>query len=213
MKNSILSILLIINLTTLKAQDSLDNVTFPSFSIEGFESERSENNIFNYILMNIKYPDKAKENCISGTVLMRFTIDTLGYVINDTVLIDQHPLLINAAKQTFYSTSGKWTPATKNGVKVSMPITLPFKFRLKGAGCVTETEYFRLGLGYFEKEDYVNATNHFKEALKHDPYNKNYLYNLAASYLKQYKIDTACSYLKVLPLDEDLKAMKKKFCE
>lgn len=206
--------MLVLTYSATNCQEMLENETAPFFSTKGFDSEDGNVNLSKYISETMNYPEEAKYNCISGTVLIQFVIDSLGNVVSESLLFENNLLLVKESKRTFYSTSGHWVPATQNGKKVSMQMTIPFRFSLRDAGCKTETDYFQFGLGYFEQQDYTMAVKSFKLALRQDPYNSDYLYNLTASYLKQYKIDSACYYLNVLPInDDELEDLKSKFCE
>jgi tetratricopeptide (TPR) repeat protein len=197
----------------LFGQEMFKNETPPFFSIEGYDSENSDMNLFNYISENMEYPKSLRDNCISGTVLIQFTLDSSGKVVKDSLLIENYPSLVKEAKKVFYSTSGHWIPATLNGKKTSIQLTIPFKFSIRGLNCIGENEYFQLGLGYFEKQDYYKSATNFKMALRKNPFNSDYLFNTAVAYLKQHKIDSACYYLNSLPiLDEDIKNLNERFC-
>lgn len=189
-----------------------DHETMPFFSIEGYDSENSSQNIYAYVAQNIEYPVIAIDNCQSGTLWIQFTIDTIGNVIADSLLFENYPILIKQAKEFFYKTSGKWKPAIQGGKKVNSNISLPFEFNLRGGGCKAANDFFLDGLSAFEKEDYEKAAFNFRYALRRDPYNADYLYNTAVSYLKMYKIDSACYFASRIYSDKDLNTIRQKFC-
>lgn len=190
-----------------------ENETMPFFSTDGYDSADSDQNIFQYIGENVVYPFEARDNCQSGTVYIQFTIDTLGDVASDSLLFENYPLLIQASKDVIYETSGSWKPATQNGKKVNAKITLPFKFNLRGGGCHTAMDYFQYGLGAFELENYKKAALYFRQALRQEPLNADYLYNTSVSYLKMYNMDSACYYANRVHTDKDINNILIKFCD
>lgn len=197
----------------LLSQELQDSETMPFFSMKDYDSENSNENLFRYIQENLGYPEEARDNCQTGTVILSFSIDTFGNVIKDSLWYNHYPLLIEASKKTIYSTSGSWVPGSKNGEKKEVKYVLPFRFNVKGVGCKTEQDYYQLGLRYFKNEDFLNAVKAFKLAFRIDPYNTDYIYNTAVGYLKQYKIDSACKYLNIAVKDEGIESLRIRFCE
>ena len=101
----------------LFSQEVNDNETMPFFSMKGYDSENSNVNLFNYIQENLEYPEKARDNCQTGTVILSYSIDTIGNVIKDSLWYDHYPLLIQSSRKTIQSTSGNWSSGSKNGEK------------------------------------------------------------------------------------------------
>lgn len=78
---------------------------------------------------NIQYPDKAKENNIQGSVLVKFTIDNTGQVKDIEVIGKVHYLLDNEAVKLIKKMP-KWQPAFINGKYTDYKIVLPINFIL-----------------------------------------------------------------------------------
>ncbi len=85
-----------------------------------------------YITTNINYPRKAKEQNITGTVYVSFTINKDGDVTD--VYIDKdrtiYPLLDKEAVRVV-SEMPKWKPAEQRGKKVPVEFSVPVAFKLK----------------------------------------------------------------------------------
>ena len=96
----------------------------PKFKGEGIEA-------FSFwVSPTIKYPPKAKKQIIQGTVLVRFTINTKGKVINAYIEDSSHPLL-DAEALRVVRKSPKWAPAKINGQHVMVSYTIPVIFKLR----------------------------------------------------------------------------------
>jgi TonB family protein len=75
-----------------------------------------------------KYPQQAKINNITGTVVVGFTIDETGRVVNPFIFSGVNPELDNEAVRVVNSLTG-WQPAKRNGkpVKASYRLAIPFR--------------------------------------------------------------------------------------
>lgn len=82
-----------------------------------------------YLISNTHYPKKAKEEGISGTVWVRFTVDESGKVKN--VMLDKklYPLLDKEALRVI-SSMPDWKPGVQHGKAVPVELTLPVTFIL-----------------------------------------------------------------------------------
>lgn len=70
------------------------------------------------IQQNIVYPKKARDAGVKGSVMMRFTIDENGKLIDPEVVSGpKHPALKRAAVEALTAT--QWLPALKNGVPIA----------------------------------------------------------------------------------------------
>jgi protein TonB len=83
--------------------------------------------MYKFIYENLKYPDLAKQNMISGQVILQFVISSDGTVNNAKVVrgigggCNEEALrVINAMPA--------WTPGTHNGRAVPVKFTFPIKF-------------------------------------------------------------------------------------
>ena len=84
-----------------------------------------------FLLSNLSYPPKAKENGISGTVYVSFTIDENGNVSNVKVLRGIGGGCDEEAVRIIKLSSGKWKPGKQNGKAVKVLYTMPIYFSLK----------------------------------------------------------------------------------
>ncbi len=97
--------------------------TMPSF-------ENGERGLMEYLSKNIKYPTKAREKGIMGTVIASYIIDENGQVHEPSIKrgigygCDEEVLRI------IREMPDKWNPGIKNGKRVPVRMTLPVKFRL-----------------------------------------------------------------------------------
>jgi len=83
-----------------------------------------------YAMSEIKYPEIAAENGVSGTVYMQFTVSTAGYVIDVKVIKGVHPDLDEEAIRVIKN-SPKWVPGKQRGRTVPVIMSLPMKFILQ----------------------------------------------------------------------------------
>lgn len=83
-----------------------------------------------WVNQNLKYPEKAKNNAIQGTIILGFWIETDGSVEDMKVIVDVDPEL-DAEALRVAMTSPKWTPAKKNGEVYRYHYYFPVIFRLQ----------------------------------------------------------------------------------
>ncbi len=90
-------------------------------------------NIETFIKNNLVYPDSMVKNKIEALFMMQFTVDTSGKVskifTKDSIAAESMALY-NEAVRVITLTSGKWNPATVNGVKKKMQMRIPIRFTL-----------------------------------------------------------------------------------
>ena len=92
-----------------------------------------EAELMKYISKNVKYPEKAIEDSISGRVYCRFVVEKDGSVSNIEVVRGVHPLLDNEAVRVL-KTLPKFTPGEVKGIIVRTRYTLPVRFQLSPSG-------------------------------------------------------------------------------
>ena len=82
-----------------------------------------------FLRRQIKYPKSALQDSVQGKVMIRFTVDTTGTVINATVInsvrSDLDSICLSAAERL-----PKWTAGRLDGKPVAVYFNLPIKFRL-----------------------------------------------------------------------------------
>ena len=84
-----------------------------------------------YIGENLKYPEIAIENVVSGTVYVKFTVNRDGDVVDVVVVRGVDPSLDHEAMRVIQS-SPKWTPGKQRGKAVSVSFTFPIHYILNG---------------------------------------------------------------------------------
>lgn len=85
--------------------------------------------LFQFISQNIKYPIKARDAGIQGTVIVTFIIDKIGYIRNVKVIsgigggCDEEAIRI-------VKLMPKWKPGTQNGKPVNVKFNVPIQYYL-----------------------------------------------------------------------------------
>jgi TonB family protein len=87
--------------------------------------------IINYIAQNTTYPEKAKENKITGKVIVRFVVEKDGKVAGAEVLKSVDPLLDAEALRVVSSLPKFEKPGIKDGKAVSVFYMIPITFALQ----------------------------------------------------------------------------------
>lgn len=85
----------------------------------------------NFLATNLTYPVSAKENGISGTVYIGFTIDEKGNVTDIKVLRGIGGGCDEEAIRIIKLTNGKWKPGKQGGKPVKVRMNAPIVFSLK----------------------------------------------------------------------------------
>jgi len=80
-----------------------------------------------YINRSLKYPKKAKDAEIKGTVIMRFVVEKDSTITNVEVERGRHKLLDEEATRLIEAMP-KWSPGMINGVPVRTRVKMPIKF-------------------------------------------------------------------------------------
>ncbi|MCQ2156457.1 MAG: energy transducer TonB [Bacteroidales bacterium] len=87
------------------------------------------NDFARWVNEQLEYPKSAKKNGIQGRVMVGFTVDTNGRVIDAKILRGAHPDL-DAEALRVVNSSPKWKPGKKNGTPVEVTFTFPVIFGL-----------------------------------------------------------------------------------
>ena len=82
-----------------------------------------------YISRNLRYPETAKENNISGRVFVQFVVKADGSVDDVKIVRGADPDLDEEALRVVRSSPG-WTPGRQRGQAVSVAFTFPINFVL-----------------------------------------------------------------------------------
>ncbi len=83
-----------------------------------------------YIAQNLRYPEIAAENGISGRVIVQFAVNKVGTVVDAVVVRSVDPALDKEAIRVVMS-SPKWTPGKQRGKAVKVLFTFPINFVLQ----------------------------------------------------------------------------------
>jgi protein TonB len=96
----------------------------PSFQGKGQEGFRE------WIAKNLRYPEIAAENGISGKVYVQFAVNSKGQVVDAVVVRGVDPALDKEATRVVMA-SPKWAPGKQRGKAVKVQFTFPINFVLQ----------------------------------------------------------------------------------
>ena len=82
-----------------------------------------------YLNRSLKYPKKARDAGIKGTVIMRFVVEKDGSITNVEVERARQKLLDEEAVRLVNSMPN-WTPGEINGIPVRTRVKMPVVFKL-----------------------------------------------------------------------------------
>lgn len=83
-----------------------------------------------YVMRNLQYPPKARQQRVQGKVFVKFTVGTDGEVSKIDILKSDHPLLSKEAHRLFKG-MGKWMPAYAAEKPVAVSYVYPLTFKLE----------------------------------------------------------------------------------
>ncbi|MDB5062650.1 MAG: hypothetical protein JWP67_2493, partial [Mucilaginibacter sp.] len=85
--------------------------------------------LHNYLVKNVRYPAKARENKTQGRVIITFVVEADGSITNASV---EHGIGDGADEEALrvIKASPKWVPGIQNGRKVRVQYTVPIQFSL-----------------------------------------------------------------------------------
>jgi periplasmic protein TonB len=83
-----------------------------------------------YISQNLRYPEIAAENGISGRVIVQFAVNNKGRVVDAVVVVGVDPALDKEALRVVMA-SPAWTPGKQRGKEVKVLFTFPINFVLQ----------------------------------------------------------------------------------
>jgi protein TonB len=96
----------------------------PSFQGKGEDGFRQ------FIAKNLRYPEIAAENGISGRVYVQFAVNSKGQVVDAVVVRGIDPALDQEALRVVTS-SPRWEPGRQRGTPVKVQFTFPINFILE----------------------------------------------------------------------------------
>ena len=86
--------------------------------------------MYKFISDNVHYPKDAKKAGIQGKVLLQFTVDSKGNVVN-VIVKKGLSESIDAEAVRVVNAMPKWKPGTQAGKAVNVFYNLPIEFKLK----------------------------------------------------------------------------------
>lgn len=86
--------------------------------------------MYKYLSQTVRYPEQAKEEGISGQVVLIFVVNKSGEISNIEVFKTPHPILSDAVLKSV-AKMPRWLPARVSGIPVRVRYTMPFKFKLE----------------------------------------------------------------------------------
>ena len=86
--------------------------------------------LLEYMMNNVKYPEKAEKQKIEGRVIVGFIVEKDGSIAEVHTLTAVHPLLDKEALQ-LVNNMPKWKPGKEKGKAVRVSFALPVNFNLK----------------------------------------------------------------------------------
>lgn len=86
--------------------------------------------LYEYLQNNIVYPKQAKEQGITGTVVVGFCISKEGNVVDIHIIQGIHPLLDEEAMRVV-GAMPRWEPALSSGAPISNNFDIPITFTLE----------------------------------------------------------------------------------
>lgn len=99
-----------------------------------FIAQCANANLLNFIYSNIRYPQKAIENDIEGTVVVRFIVEPDSTVSSPEIIRDIGEgcgVEVLRVVELINQAGAKWKPGKMKGQPVRTYFTLPVKFRLE----------------------------------------------------------------------------------
>ena len=114
-----------------QTQDNNTELDSESFDItyRNPEFPGGDNELLNYISNNLKYPESAKENGISGRVSLLLTINEKGEIADVKTIRGICPELDEEAVR-LVKAMPKWEPGYENGKAKTSYLMLPINFKL-----------------------------------------------------------------------------------
>lgn len=85
-----------------------------------------------YLQQNLKYPPRAEEQKLAGTVLVSFFVDSMGRVSRSEILQSTNPIFEDEAMRLVNSFP-PFEPARSGNRRVAVRMSLPINFRLAGS--------------------------------------------------------------------------------
>jgi TonB family protein len=139
-------ILIVLSTTNIFAQK--EEVDYPITIVEQmplFNNGGPENFVL-WVYQNIKYPETAIRDAISGKVFVKFKVDSLG-IVKDIEIVRSARWDLDSEVLRVMCSSPKWTPGRQAGRNVGIIFTIPIEFDIKD-------QYFTKKIKFFTKHSF-----------------------------------------------------------
>ncbi len=138
MKKIVLSLVMLLAVATLSAQNTdrksnvKESVSDPSFIVveQMPEFPGGEEALYQFLGSNLSYPDTAKEQNITGKVIVSFVVEKDGRITNAKVIKDIGGGC-GAEALRVVNKMPRWKPGKQKGKPVRVQFSLPFVFNLE----------------------------------------------------------------------------------
>ncbi|MGL5788614.1 MAG: TonB family protein [Bacteroidales bacterium] len=115
--------------TSVQANTSTDQKFVAVEKMPQFPGGETE--MMKFIARTVKYPVVAQENGIQGRVIVTFTVDKTGKIVDPIIRKGVDPSLDQEAIRVV-NAMPQWIPGEQRGQKVNVVYTVPITFRLQG---------------------------------------------------------------------------------
>jgi protein TonB len=90
----------------------------------------ADKEMLQFVYSNLKYPAEAKRQGISGIVVIAFTLDKEGFILDPEVKRSANPMLDEAALEVIEKMQAEmqWIPGSQQGKPVAVKFNLPIRF-------------------------------------------------------------------------------------
>jgi len=105
-----------------------------------FKSGDSDNFLL-WLYQNLKYPQTAINDSVSGEVIARFKIDSLG-TLNDIEILRSARRDLDSEAICVLESSPKWSPAKQGGENIGVYYSIPIQFDIKDQSFIKKIETF-----------------------------------------------------------------------
>lgn len=134
-------IFLILSYNNIFAQK--EEVDYPITIVEQmplFNNSGPENFVL-WVYQNLKYPETAIRNAISGKVFVKFKVDSLG-IVKDIEIVRSARWDLDSEVMRVIGSSPKWTPGRQAGKNVGILFTIPIEFDIKDLYFIKKIKFF-----------------------------------------------------------------------
>lgn len=121
-----------VEITQVKVEEEVEVAEEPIFTVVESEPEfpGGMEALYKYLAQNIKYPQLARENGITGKVYVTFVVEKDGSIANPRILRDIGGGC-GAEAIRVVKAMPKWSPGKQRGKAVRVQFNLPVNFNLK----------------------------------------------------------------------------------